>query len=177
MRSLLTATFAAAALLSSTSAALAAPASTVTVTNQGISDAFFTLSPCPGPTPLVYITTVENNVFHITALPNGTLHFTFTATGTLTVQPVINTFTIDPVTGEPSVTPSTPIPAPGAPVFSGHFAVWSGANANSQSFSGTFTLNVKVTGSDGSVVKFNLVSHVNVTPTSATMEITKVNCH
>lgn len=176
MRRLLTATFAVAALLLSASAASAAPATTFTVTNHGISDAFFTLSPCPGPTPLIYVTTVENNIFHITTLPNGTMHFTFTATGTLTVQPVINPFTIDPVTGEPIVTPP-PIPAPGAPTFSGHFAVWSGANTNNQSFSGTFTLNVKVRGSDGSVVKFNLVSHVNVTPTSATMDFTKVNCH
>lgn len=124
--------------------ASAAPPVTTTVNEQGLVETFIDVIPsCDFSGAPYQITTTSNLVSHETVFDDGRIHGTFTQTGTFVAVP------LDP--SEPSYT--------------GKFTVWGGFNANSDSvFNGTFTFNVRGTGSDGSTFKTNLVDHFNVRP-------------
>jgi hypothetical protein len=104
------------------------------------------------------ITTVSNGAAHVTYLTSGigagTFWFTITQTGTVTVVP-----------DDPSL-----------PTYTGHFAFWDGDNGNLQNATETDTLEVRLIGSDGSVINAHLLEHVTVTATGLTFEFDKAVC-
>ena len=91
-----------------------------------------------GDGPLYTITTTSNLVMHETIFDDGRVHATFTQTGRFVAVPL-----------EDSSLPS----------FTGRFTQWGGFNQNGDTVNGTFTFNLRGTGSDGSTVSINLVDH------------------
>jgi hypothetical protein len=84
---------------------------------------------CEGGGPLYTITTTSNLVEHTTTFDDGRVHETFTQTGTFV---------------------AVPLEDPSLPSFTGKFTTWGGFNQNGTTVNGTFTFNVRGTGSDGS---------------------------
>jgi hypothetical protein len=104
--------------------------------------------------PLYQITLTYNEVEHITDFGDGRVHETFTQTGTFVAVPLEQ----------------------GLPSFTGKFTVWGGFNQNSETVvNGTFTLNVRGTGSDGSTFTISAVDHFNTRPDGSVEEF--FHCH
>ena len=114
----------------------AAPAETETFVVKDEVNTEADVNPCTGVPGTV--TTVSNGVIHTTANANG-FHITGTFTGTFEFVP----------------------DDPGEPTYTGRYTVWFGGNAGpGENFTETFRVNG--TGSDGSRIKFNGVTHVTV---------------
>ncbi len=95
-------------------------------------------NPCSGASGT--LTVDLRGVSHITTLDNGTYHETSTATGTFRFVP-----------NDAS-----------QPTYSGHATFWDGENQNLKSFTATFTGSIILHGSDGSLLKLQLLSQVTV---------------
>jgi hypothetical protein len=135
--------------------AMAAPPQTETTTQKNVVDTFVDVVPsCEGGGPLYTVTTTTNNIDHVTAFDDGRVHSTFTQTGTFVAVPL----------NDPSL-----------PSFTGKLTIWGGFNDNGTSVNGTFTLNVRGTGSDGSSFSNHVTDHFNTTPTGAEFFFT--HCH
>jgi len=98
---------------------------------------------CGGAGPRYTITTTANAVEHVTEFTDGRVHFTFTSTGRFVAEPLNNA---------------------NAPSYSGKFTIWAGFNQNKKTANGTFTFNIRGTGSDGSTFKVHFVDHFNERP-------------
>ena len=134
--------------------AYAAP-TTTTSTAKGVVETFVDVVPtCEGGGPLYTITTTSNLIEHETAFDDGRVHGTFTQTGTFK---------------------ATPLNDPTLPSFTGKFTTWGGFNANGSTVNGTFTFNVRGTGSDGSRFSNHNVDHFNVRPDGSANEF--FHCH
>jgi hypothetical protein len=149
MRRSLTLFFAAAALLLSAPAALAA-AQSFTVTEKGVTESFTDVLPCVSDSADITIT--YNAVFHITELDNGTYHVTGTLTGTFTAI-------ADGVT------------------YTGRFTQWFGENENTRNSEGSTTFSVRGRSADGSRITFSEVFHYTITATGVETAFDKPLCH
>jgi hypothetical protein len=135
--------------------AVAAPPETTTTTQKNLVDTFVDVVPsCEGGGPLYTITTTSNSVEHTTVFDDGRVHATFTDTGTFVAVPL----------NDPSL-----------PSYTGKSTTWGGFNDNGTSVNGTFTFNVRGTGSDGSSFSNHVTDHFNTTPTGAEFFFTQ--CH
>lgn len=135
--------------------AFAQPPVTETTTQQGLVETFVDVVPtCEGGGPLYTITTTSNFVEHTTTFDDGRVHATFTQTGTFVAVPL-----------EDATLPS----------FTGRFTVWGGFNMNGNTVNGTFTFNVRGTGSDGSTFNNHVTEHFNVRPDGTVNEF--FHCH
>ena len=114
----------------------AAGAQTETTVVQGVTDSFVDVNPCTGDAST--ITLSYNAVVHTTTLPSGEVHFTSTLTGDVVLEPL-----------DPSL-----------PTYTGHVLDWSNQIYNANEDVATFTTRARVTGSDGSVIRFGVVGHV-----------------
>lgn len=139
-------------LLFPASSALAEGAVTFTETFHNESESFPDVNSCTGDPGTVTIT--YNGVVHVTLLPNGTSHFTITQTGDVVFVP-----------DDPSL-----------PTYTGHFTTWAGFNSNNKNEAGTVTFTVKVTGSDGSTLKFHLTEHFSVSASGVVNAFSKPRC-
>ena len=105
------------------------------------------------------ITTTFNGALHVTFLTSGkgagTFWFTITQTGTVTIVP----------------------DDPTQPTYTGRFTLWAGENGNLRNGNSTFILEVRLFGSDGSVIKAHLLEHVTISATGATLEFFKAVCN
>ncbi|MDT0212496.1 hypothetical protein Q9R29_01235 [Rothia sp. ARF10] len=134
--------------------ALAAPPTTTTETERGVVETFVDIFPsCDEGSPLYTITTTSNRIFHETLFDDGRVHATFTDTGTFSAEPL-----------DPSM-----------PSYTGKFTVWGGFNQSASSANGTFTFNVRGTGSDGSTFSHHSVEHFNELPDGTTRKF--FHCH
>jgi len=138
---------------------LAGPASatpvTETVTAKGVVETFVDVVPtCEGGGPLYTVTTTTNVISHVTAFDDGRSHETFTQTGTFV---------------------AVPLEDPSLPSYSGKLTIWGGFNANGSTVNGTFTFNIRGTGSDGSSFSNHSVDHFNTTPDGTEYFFT--HCH
>ena len=134
--------------------ALAQP-TTTTTTEKNLVETFVDVVPsCEGGGPLYLITTTSNLIVHETVFDDGRVHATFTQTGTFVAEPLDD---------------------PSLPSFTGKFTVWGGFNANGTTVNGTFTFNVRGTGSDGSTFSNHNVDHFNVRPDGSVNEFFR--CH
>jgi hypothetical protein len=128
---------------------------TETNTQKDLVETFVDVVPtCEGGGPLYTITTTSNLVEHETAFDDGRVHATFTQTGTFT---------------------AVPLEDPSLPSYTGKFTVWGGFNQNGSTVNGTFTFNVRGTGSDGSTFSNSNVDHFNVRPDGTVNEF--FQCH
>ena len=135
--------------------AYAAPPTTTTTAEQGVVETFVDFVPtCEGGGPLYTITTTTNRVEHETVFDDGRIHATFTDTGTFSAVPLSD---------------------PSLPSYSGKVTIWGGFNQSGTTVNGTFTFNVRGTGSDGSSFSNHLVEHFNVRPDGTTNEFFR--CH
>jgi hypothetical protein len=135
--------------------AIAGPPTTTTTTTQGVVETFVDVVPsCEGGGPLYTITTTANSVEHQTVFDDGRVHATFTQTGTFS---------------------AVPLDDPSLPSFTGKFTVWGGFNENGSTVDGTFTFNVRGTGSDGSSFANQNVEHFNALPDGTVHEF--FHCH
>jgi hypothetical protein len=120
-------------------------------------DTFRDVVPCTD--DLATITTTSNGALHVTFLTSGigagTFWFTITQTGTVTIVP-----------DDPTL-----------PTFTGHFTFWDGDNGNLRNSTETFILEVRLFGSDGSVINGHLLEHATITATGATLEFSKTVCN
>lgn len=141
-------------MVSGSTSAWAAGATTETQTEHNVTDTFTDIVPCTGVSAV--ITTTGNEIMHYTIRPGGSLQLgadgeptpdsygfalTYTETGTFTAV------------GANGVT------------YSGHFTAWDGGSVNMSGvavFTGTFT--VVGTGSDGSRISSHMVWHFNYVP-------------
>ena len=106
-------------------------------------------------TDLYTITATSNIVEHETVFADGRVHATFTQTGTFVAVPL----------NDPSL-----------PRYTGKFTQWGGFNQNSDTVAvGTFTFNIRGTGSDGSTFSVNAVEHSNQMPDGSINEF--FHCH
>jgi hypothetical protein len=145
----------AAGLLSIAAPAFAQPPTTVTTHEQGLVGTFVDVIPsCDEVGPLYTITTTVNLVMHETIFDDGRVHATFTQTGTFV---------------------AVPLEDPSLPSFSGRFTQWGGFNQNGNTVNGTFTFDLRGTGSDGSIVSIHLVDHFNERPDATVDEF--FHCH
>lgn len=112
-----------------------------------------TIPVCGGEGPRYSITTTANLVFHTTEFSDGRVHLTFTQTGR---------FEAEPLRGN-------------GPSYSGRFTIWGGFNQNKKTANGTFTFNIRGTGSDGSRLNVHLVEHFNERPDGTVKEFFR--CH
>ena len=127
--------------------AFGAPPVTETTTEHKATETFIDVVPsCEADGPAYEVTVTYNEVEHITVFADGSEHDTFTQTGTFVASPVDD---------------------PTLPTYTGKFTVWGGFNANGQTVNGTFTFNLRGTGSDGSTLSVHQVDHFNTTPTGA----------
>ena len=125
-------------------ASVAAPPTTYTNHQHGVVETFRDVIPdCTGEGERYRITTTSNYVEHVTRFADGRIHVTFTATGRFVAEPLRD---------------------PDAPSYTGKFTIWGGFNENRKSSNGTFTFNIRGTGSDGSTFKVHLVDHFNERP-------------
>jgi len=119
-------------------------------------DTFNDVVPCTN-TPAT-ITTTSNGALHVTFLTSGigagTFWFTITQTGTVTLVP----------------------DDPTQPTYTGHFTFWAGDNGNLKNGTATFILEVRLFGSDGSVISGHLLEHATISATGATLEFSKAVC-
>jgi hypothetical protein len=135
--------------------AYAGPPTTETNTQKGLVETFVDVVPtCEGGGPLYTITTTSNLVEHETVFDDGSVHATFTQTGTFT---------------------AVPLEDPSLPSYTGKFTVWGGFNQNGSTVNGTFTFNVRGTGSDGSTFSNSNVEHFNQRPDGSVNEFFR--CH
>jgi hypothetical protein len=103
------------------------------------------------------VTETVNAVFHITdnlSTPNPVDHFTTTETGTVTLVPV-----------DPSL-----------PTYTGRVTFWAGGNTNPNSDGGTVTLNLRLTGSDGSTLRVHETFHFTVVNGDLVVFFDKITC-
>jgi hypothetical protein len=82
------------------------------------------------------------------------VHATFTQTGTFV---------------------AVPLEDPSLPSYTGKFTVWGNFNQNGNTVNGTFTFNVRGTGSDGSTFNNHQNGHFNVRPDGTVNEF--FHCH
>ena len=148
----------AAAALAVAPAASPAGAGAVTYlqTFHNVTEVSTDANPCtgdPGTLTLTY-----NGAFHATELTSGIGAGTFWATGTLT-----GTFSFVPFDSS-------------KPSYSGRFTTWFGDNDNLRNGAQTETFRVRGIGSDGSVLSFHGVAHMNVTATGITFSFEKPSC-
>lgn len=144
----------AAALMWVGAPAFAAGPITETTNEKGLVETFVDVVPsCEGGGPLYTITATSNFVLHETIFADGRVHATFTQTGTFVAVPL----------------------TAGLPSYTGKFTVWGGFNDNGKVVEGTFTFNVRGTGSDGSTFKNHVNEHFNVRPNGTVNEF--FNCH
>jgi hypothetical protein len=132
-------------------------ASPTTETNhaKGLVETFVDVVPtCEGGGPLYTITTTSNLVEHETLFDDGRVHDTFTQTGTFS---------------------AVPLDDPSLPSYTGKFTVWGGFNDNGSTVNGTFTFNVRGTGSNGSTFSNSNVEHFNVRRSGTVHEF--FHCH
>lgn len=143
-------------LLFSSGTAFAAPPTTETLHQKGVVETFVDVIPTcqDGGGPRYRITTTSNAVQHITAFDDGRLHLTFTQTGRFVAEPLRNA---------------------SLPSYTGKFTIWGGFNQNRKVENGTFTFNVRGTGSDGSTFKTHFVDHFNERPDGTVNEFFR--CH
>jgi hypothetical protein len=135
--------------------ALAAPV-TETHTVKGVVETFVDVVPtCDGGGALYTITTTRNGIEHETLFDDGRVHATFTDTGTFVAVPLND---------------------PTLPSYTGKFTTWGGFNLNSDGVvNGTFTFNVRGTGSDGSTFSYSSAEHFNAVPNGSVNEF--FHCH
>ena len=135
--------------------AFAQPPVNTTTVQKNLVETFVDVVPsCEEGGPLYTITTTSNLVEHTTVFDDGREHDTFTQTGTFV---------------------AVPLEDPSLPSFTGKFTVWGGFNANNQVVNGTFTFNVRGTGSDGSTFSVNNSEHFNTRPDGTVNEF--FHCH
>lgn len=135
--------------------AYAAPPTTTTVTTRGVVETFVDVVPtCEGGGPLYMVTTTTNRIEHETVFDDGRVHATFTDAGSFSAVPL-----------EDSSMPS----------YTGKLAIWGGFNANGATVNGTFTFNIRGTGSDGSRFTNSYVEHFNSLPDGTVKEFFR--CH
>lgn len=125
-----------------------------TNTEHQVTETTTDVNPCTGEPGTLTIT--YNEIEHQSSDNKGGSHATFTQTGTFTFEQ-----------DDEEVT------------FTGHFTIWGGFNSNSGGTNvGTFTFSIHGTGSDGSSLKANSVSHTTSNPADIiTSEFEKINCH
>ncbi len=141
-------------LVGGTGGAVAAP-TTETVHHKGLVETFVDVIPsCDGGGPRYSITTTSNVVEHQTIFADGRVHATFTSTGT---------FVAEPLSGS------------NRPSYTGRFTIRGGLNQNGTSVNGTFTFNVRGTGSDGSTFRNHVTAHFNQRPDGSVNEFFR--CH
>jgi hypothetical protein len=134
--------------------AYAAP-TTETHHAKGLVETFVDVVPtCEGGGPLYTITTTANAVEHVTAFDDGRVHATFTETGTFSAVPQDD---------------------PTLPSYTGKFTNWGNFNQNGSTVNGTFTFNVRGTGSDGSTFSNHVNAHFNELPDGSVREF--FHCH
>jgi hypothetical protein len=136
--------------------AAAAP-ETTTIHEHGLVETFVDVVPtCDNSAPAPYtITTTSNFVLHETVFADGRVHATFTQTGKFVAVPLAD---------------------PSLPSYTGRFTQWGNFNQNSDSVAnGTFTFNIRGTGSDGSKFSLNQVEHFNLRPDGSVNEF--FHCH
>ena len=102
----------------------------------------------------VHHLTTSNRIEHTTTFDDGRIHATFTDTGTFV---------------------AVPLEDPSLPSYTGKFTTWGGFNDNGGAVNGTFTFNVRGTGSDGSTFANHVTDHFNVTPNETEFFFT--HCH
>jgi hypothetical protein len=135
--------------------AFAAPPVTATNIQNGLVETFVDVIPsCEEGGPLYTVTTTTNLVEHETVFADGRFHETFTQTGTFVAVPLAN---------------------PALPSYTGHVTIWGGFNDNGTTVNGTFTFNVRGTGSDGSSFSNHVTDHFNVRPDGSVNEF--FHCH
>ena len=135
--------------------ALAGPPETNTTTVKGLVETFDDVVPsCEDGGPPYTITTTSNLIEHETVFDDGRVHGTFTQTGTFVAVPKDD---------------------PSLPSFTGKFTVWGGFNDNGSSVNGTFTVNVRGVGSDGSTFSNHVGEHFNARPNVSVNEF--FHCH
>jgi hypothetical protein len=145
----------AAGLLSLAAPAFAQPPTNTTTHEKGLVETFVDVIPtCEGGGPLYTITTTSNLVMHETIFDDGRVHATFTQTGTFS---------------------AVPLDDPSLPSFTGKFTIRGGFNQNGKTVNGTFTFNLRATGSDGSTFSFHEMDHFNVRPDGTVNEF--FHCH
>jgi hypothetical protein len=155
VRRLITAVLLSAGLLLVGTPAFAEPPTTETTTVKNGSETFVDVVPtCEGGGPAYQISLTYNAVEHTTTFADGRSHETFTETGNFVATPL-----------DDSTLPS----------YTGKFTIWGGFNANGKVVNGTFTFNVRGTGSDGSTINTHQVDHFNTTPNGAEFFFT--HCH
>jgi hypothetical protein len=135
--------------------AFAQPPTNTTTHEKGLVETFVDVIPtCEEDGSLYTITLTSNLVVHETIFDDGRVHATFTQTGTFT---------------------AVPLEDPSLPSFTGKVTIWGGFNANGKTVNGTFTFNLRATGSDGSTVSINSVEHFNERPDGTVNEF--FHCH
>ena len=137
--------------------AYAGPPTTETTVQKGLVETFVDFvpaTPCAEDGPLYTITTTTNMVEHTTTFDDGRVHATFTQTGTFV---------------------AVPLEDPSLPSYTGRVTIWGGFNANGSTVNGTFTFNLRGTGSDGSTLDAHQVDHFNVRPDGTVNEF--FHCH
>jgi hypothetical protein len=135
--------------------AFAQPPVTTTTVQKNLVETFVDVVPsCEGGGPLYTITTTSNLVEHTTTFDDGRMHETFTQTGTFV---------------------AVPLEDPSLPSYTGKFTTWGGFNQNGSTVNGTFTFNVRGTGSDGSSFTNHSTDHFNQQPDGTVNEF--FHCH
>jgi hypothetical protein len=135
--------------------AFAQPPVTETTHQKNLVETFVDVAPtCEGGGPLYTITTTSNLVEHTTTFDDGRIHATFTQTGTFV---------------------AVPLEDPSLPSFTGKFTTWDGFNQNGKVVNGTFTFNLRGTGSDGSTFSNHVTDHFNIRPDGTVNQF--FHCH
>jgi hypothetical protein len=135
--------------------AFAQPPVTETTVQKNLVETFVDVVPSceEGGAPYT-ITTTSNLVEHTTTFDDGRVHETFTQTGTFV---------------------AVPLEDPSLPSYTGKFTTWGGFNQNGNTVNGTFTFNVRGTGSDGSTFSNHVTDHFNERPDGTVNEF--FHCH
>lgn len=142
-------------LLSIAAPAFAQPPTTVTTHEKGLVETFVDVIPtCDEDGAPYTITTTSNLVTHETIFDDGRVHATFTQTGTFS---------------------AVPLEDPSLPSYTGRVTIWGGFNQNGTTVNGTFTFNLRGTGSDGSTLSAHNLDHFNVRPDGSVNEFFR--CH
>jgi hypothetical protein len=133
-----------------------AGAQSFTQTFKNVTEVSTDSNPCTG--DLGTLTLTYNGVFHVTELTSGIGAGTFWATGTLT-----GTFSFVPFDNS-------------KPSYTGRFTTWFGDNDNLRNDAETSILRVRGIGSDGSVLNFHVVAHLNESASGITFSFEKPRC-
>jgi len=135
---------------------------------HNVDETFVDEVPCAGD---YVIHTVVNATNHDVSNKNGDWE-TFTETGTFqSGDRAINVVRND----DGDVVSYDLVPADVS--YSGHFTVWGGFNGNPKEWNSTFTFSGHGTGSDGSVLHWNELEHINVTGDITRSAFSKFSCH